>query len=714
MSSATHNSPPDPRSVRSTLLPRAHPATRSSWLIAASVVTFFAATACDGERTTAPDERRGIARPPDQPNALVVQDQDINQNDTYVLIDAYVQRSATVYLSEPLYDEDNQEIWSVTLSSPVEHIEIEGGYDYYNRLRTNGYGDPPGDPMTQPVNEARTVKAIRSDYTEYDQYGAVLPAEHLDGAPTQSPLAPLGSLQYAQITNGALVDANADPYGPRPSIASIGNGSAASLSPVPLQSGETFKRLDPTTLQVTTPLTSIWPANTNAAANKKAKLTGARKYKLHRDKWVLDEMSVTSEYVTDGATVKTEEKVEYRNVRWHVNPEKDAERLAGRLAHGDGVLPPHRSGEAGLLPIGPHLFMTPEECEQYVQPPPECGGYEPPPPPPPYTGPRQNVVFQHGGFSDQGTWWRMDPWLSSDFHLGTKVRISTNSRDRIANQGEHLLSAVQSSGANSFAFIGHSNGGLVSRYAAQRRPDLTQGVITISSPHGGVHLARQTRSALQSYFASLITSVWGGCSSPQQDAACYIADLLARIAVGTVIDWARDASVPMIQDIVPGSAFLAQLNSQPESFLRVSVEDYSRQRWLFMRMAGDAACTPESNCGGRRAVRYTQRAYNGFTLCWIIASLTGYFQIAYWCSSIAGAMDRVDGGYRRIVSGFQTPQADGSDGVVRNKAQRYPNASFILPINNADSHVGETDSDLVHGQLRNTLLNHFRAPRNQF
>jgi pimeloyl-ACP methyl ester carboxylesterase len=161
-----------------------------------------------------------------------------------------------------------------------------------------------------------------------------------------------------------------------------------------------------------------------------------------------------------------------------------------------------------------------------------------PPPPPPYSGPRQNVVFQHGGFSDAGTWARMDPWLSADFYLGTKVEQTTGSRDRIATQGDRLLSAVQATGQNGFVFIGHSNGGLVSRYAAQRRPDLARGVVTISTPHGGVHLARQSRLALRNYLTNLIYGVTFGCNAPNDDPGCFLGYFLLQQSLDAATAWA--------------------------------------------------------------------------------------------------------------------------------------------------------------------------------
>jgi hypothetical protein len=165
----------------------------------------------------------------------------------------------------------------------------------------------------------------------------------------------------------------------------------------------------------------------------------------------------------------------------------------------------------------------------------------------------------------------------------------------------------------------------------------------------------------------------------------------------------------MAQDVLPGSPFLNNMNSAAEPFTRASIEDYTPQRWLLVRLASDAFCNPEASCGGRHNVDATRYVYSGFVACWISASIYGYYEAAYWCGNIAGSMDAVDYGFRRLASG-----TEGSDGVVRNSAQRYPNPTRILPINGADSHVGETESDKVRAQLRTTLDVDFRALRNQY
>lgn len=657
------------------------------------------------------------ATPAAGPRAIVQPvDGEINPYDTYVLADEAITRQTTVTLAEPVYDPVTDQMQTtLTLTSPTEYARVEGGYDYYSRMRVNNYGQNGLDPYTQLANQARTVKAIRSAYTEYDASGQALPAEMLDGAPASNPMASLGDLTYAQITNGFLVDANADPSGPRYSR-SAADGAGGQSAPGAALGAERVERPDPATLRVTAPLFAA--AGGQGRGGERAETR--RQYKKRDGKWVLEEVAVVVEASTPEGTIRHEQVRRLSNVRWYENKEKDEERRRGREAAAAAVPAPALRTAIGAVlpsravrPTGPQRMMMP--CDQYLDPPPECGGgYEPPPPPPPpppYTGPVQNVVFQHGIFSNAGTWDRMDPWLSSDFRLGneadgTKIKRSLNSTSRLTNQTDDLLGSMAASGHQDFALIGHSQGGLIARAAAQRRPDLAEGVVTISSPHQGALLARNSKTAISNLLNGLLNRLYNGCGSAYDDPGCFVAVYLAQQAVPTVVNWGADQAVPVNIDLQPNNEFVRTLNNTPEAFTRVGIENYADKRWVLSRLAGDAFCNPEAACGGRRAVAYTRWAYSGFNTCWIVGSFLGYWREAYWCAYIAGSMNAVDSGWDRL-----TAPGQGSDGIVQGNSQVYPNATRRLAVNGADSHVGETGSDKVREPLRRTLFENFGAPR---
>jgi pimeloyl-ACP methyl ester carboxylesterase len=140
----------------------------------------------------------------------------------------------------------------------------------------------------------------------------------------------------------------------------------------------------------------------------------------------------------------------------------------------------------------------------------------------------QNVVFQHGFISSGKTWDRMRGWLNPLFEFGRETVPSLPSTDRLASQGTDLVNLL-SGAQNDSVLIGHSNGGLISRDVAQRRPDLATGVLTMDTPHQGVLLDLTGRAALAGGLSEGINSLasLAGCTSPGDNAACALAAFLA-------------------------------------------------------------------------------------------------------------------------------------------------------------------------------------------
>jgi pimeloyl-ACP methyl ester carboxylesterase len=315
--------------------------------------------------------------------------------------------------------------------------------------------------------------------------------------------------------------------------------------------------------------------------------------------------------------------------------------------------------------------------------------------------PAENVVFQHGGFSNGGTWALMDPWLSATFNFGgTKLVPSLNSTDRLDAQATDLIGRMSVTGQTNFVMIGHSNGGLLSRAVAQRRPDLVKGVVAVSSPHDGVLLARNGKAALNRFLTERSNALYAGCMRPVGDAACWLAWFFTNYSIPRVVDWSIDATAPMINDVQPrgASAFLNQLNATPEGFPRAGVEDWSKKRFILARLGGDALCGPTNRgCGGRTLARYALWTYDGFRVCQIYASLTLRLSTARWCGNIAHSMDVIDGAYDRVSA-----PGEASDGIVQGTSQTYPRTARYI-VQDADSHPGETKSDRTKGSISDAL-----------
>jgi pimeloyl-ACP methyl ester carboxylesterase len=634
-------------------------------------------------------------------SVIAIQDPNIDPNDTYITMDQQVSSTTTVTLNEPVYDASTgQPTSNVTLSGPSENLSVEAGYNTSDQVLVNTYRAPDGvDGETSVANEVKAIKSVANSYTQYDAYGSVVSSTTPDGAVGTSPLSVLGNLTGVSITQGVLVsDASADPSTPRPALK--------------LPAGARVEFPSRGVMRVTTPMFGAAPGLAAAGqptpgANGKGTLT--RQYHRQADKWVLDEIQMVAEATTEHARFVNTHTTRISNVRWHENRGADAHRrnVAPAEPRAAAAKPAgfEARGLAASCPIpvynrgrgGPRMYCDDGGGGGYD----DGGGYTPPPPP---AG--SNVVFQHGIFSDAGTWARMDPWLSGQFYFNTKLVPSLSSTSRLYDQATDLIGRIAATGQNNFVLVGHSQGGLISRSAAQRRTDLVRGVVTIGTPHQGALLARNGRTALANYLNGQINRLAFGCYSPYQDAGCYIAYFLGNYAVNTALRFAIDAAVPAQVDLQPGNAFVSGLNSTAEYFTRVGIQSYANKRFILARLGGDAFCNPESACGGRAWASYTQWAYNGFVSCTVIAGLLGYWNTAYWCHFIYGRMDDIDRGWDQLTAPGQT-----SDGIVQGPSQVYPNANSQYPINSGDSHVGETKSDKTRDRLVTTLSADFAVPR---
>lgn len=279
-------------------------------------------------------------------------------------------------------------------------------------------------------------------------------------------------------------------------------------------------------------------------------------------------------------------------------------------------------------------------------------------------------------------------------------------------QASVLNGSMLATGAANFLMIGHSNGGLISRRVGQNGSgaagSLVTGVVTIGSPHQGVPLAHNSRQIvneqLTSHLRRVIDRIGGSCG--RQEFA-WICEKLKEVLLGLipkVTDFAFDAAVPMTRDVRPGSAFLADLNTEPEGFRRYSIEVHSGG-WKFMRMFGDFICDPGQNCDGQSLANASKSAYAGVKAC------GGWFGrlinrgIADKCHSVRLAMRGLNHRYNSLTMGRDRD----SDGLVPSASQRYPGVleeNRRVYLNARVSHVGELKSETVRNYLFDLMDRH--------
>lgn len=632
---------------------------------------------------------------------------DIDQGDTHFSMQATAYNSSSVTLEEPVYDAATGQLThTLTFAAPAEELYIESGYDAYDRVRLNHFrGNDGTDPEVGITEGSYTLKATGSSFTQYDASGQPIPVEIPPDAVSFSPLTEIGSLENVSITSGVIIDeASTDPNAPRPTSV------ASAEDPLRRENGAHRVDRGENLLVVTT----FFPEGSSGeAASISAQGAGGedgghgkmvRTFRKHGNKYVLEEVDVTAETRTPEARFQTRQTLRVRKVKWYENKDEDGKRKAKR--EGSGARVPEAPGAfAARTPVTTTVISPPERCPEDSY---ECN--PPPDPEPVPTTPGQNIVFQHGIFSGPDTWDRMDPWLSSEFRFGTKRKPDTGSQSGLSVQAGRLKADVDATGQSSFLFVGHSQGGLISRDVAQRygaegRLDMVKGVVTIGTPHQGANLARNGKSAIDRAFRSHAGRLFGSCVSKYMSVSCWIGDQIIGQVIPVITQYTLDQTVPASSDLRPGSPYTAQLNAGYEPFQRVGIQSYSNKRFVWMRLMADYMNNPEDAFGGRNVARYTQWAYDGLWACGVVSIFVLRPNWAAFCISRARALDDTDRFWDRL-----TAPGDRSDGIVQGTSQVYPAATRQYPISKGDSHVGENKSDKTKGSLSLAFREMFGVP----
>lgn len=322
-----------------------------------------------------------------------------------------------------------------------------------------------------------------------------------------------------------------------------------------------------------------------------------------------------------------------------------------------------------------------------------------------------NVVIQHGymdwacsysRFSEyEGTGiraGRVDQAIYDNFYFDQKIVTTLDSHAAYDDQATQLISRLDAhrSPGSSFLMVGFSNGGIVSRRVGQHRPDLVRGVISVSTPHRGVPVMKTARTAVGALLRNALVGLDVSCQIRRHD-GCNQRDRMLGIFSGPSPYGVDDLS-PVSGQMVPNSAFQGYLNSQPENFRRVGIQQHTRQKWQSYRVIADLSCPgPELNCGGRKTVRSVDRVYKGLVGTSILSGIVSFVfppvaiitgPVAYATGAAAAVIYGVDKAWDMVTSGWQ-----GSDGVVPNSSQSYPGAEHQEVVRDADSHDAAKKSD---------------------
>lgn len=615
----------------------------------------------------------------------------INSNDTWVTYDAYRDQSVSVYSDQPMYDARTEQYSNTfAASTPAQVLHAEAGYDYNGTLRYNEYRQVSSDdPTDTPIDPTTRIQVIGSDVIVHDNTGAVTTAA--DAGVTESLTEEMGSLDGAQVTESVVLDHE-------PVDGTVRYSKSGSSSPAPqvraIRIGSGRTRVETTTVEVHA------IALRNAAvprASQKSKVS--RTYRKNGAKWVLEEIEVLNEVETDKGRLENRQTTRLRNVRWHENKGKDEERRVRRNRVATGAPGPSTQPRANTASCVIDEHGNPcqpvDECtyDNPCEPPPGggtssgtdyCAGSDP-------SGP--NVIFQHGIFATGQTWSDLPERLNKNLRLGCRFRPNLDSNERLAEQAGALVDSIRQYNRGPMLLIGHSQGGLISRYVAQRNPDLVSGVVTLGTPHRGAQIVNTSRVVLGPVMTIPGILVYGGCSSPRGPRCAAGAALVGGVPI--LATFGIDAASPAFIDLKPGSNFQQQLNSAVEPFPRAGIISQPSRLFVEWRLIFEypPSAAPDN---GRKGVTFAKWSTGFMTACGVIGWFIGRGDAAANCARGAAGMIAADLLWNGLVAGFGK-----SDGVVPASSQRYPNTDRQFTMrDNPPSHTGESDSRETEEAMR--------------
>ncbi len=580
----------------------------------------------------------------------------INSADTYVAMDVTLTTGGTVNLPTALYNPTTKTTSSAfSFAPPARTFHLEAGYDTSGGLVMNLW------PTGAAASAISCIRFAGGQVTVFDSKG--LPMSFISPSASLSALQPFTSLlgsNPGRSVLSSLVVSNIQNYA---------TGLNAKLT---------------TSTSPTADFVSV-PVQQGGSNNWTYVPSGSM--------WVATQV-VFSPTVSSGTVNRT---LQFANMVWFDNATNDSARAA--KGYTSQPAPAHTiTAPSGLT------AASSASCITTVG---QLGG-------------TQNVLFQHGILSNSCTWTRMVNWLNQDFRFGTEVVPTLSSKDALSSQGTALINEIKSVGGTNYLLLGHSQGGLISRYAGQyfqsNPPNLVFGVGTVDTPHQGALLALNAATGIYNGVQYVASLLWDaiGCATPFDNPGCFVAALIFVAAPGLSV-WGVDQAVPAMFDLIPGSPFLAQLNSQVENFLRAGIVSNTPQRWNETRIAANFVfgCNPEDNCGERSIALDTEIFYDVVQVLFYIAEFDCFLgdqdacDVGYYFALILYYMDVADSFWNTLVS----IPPDGSDAIVQSSSQNYPSSSAAqYSINSADSHTGATRSDHVRASLDAALSQTFHVP----
>jgi hypothetical protein len=658
----------------------------------------------------------------------------IDPNNSWVSGDVTITTSATNIMSSPIYDEATGLMQTNFTTSANENLHVDAGYGFSGQTIVNTSFTDPVDPATSPSTQVTDAGLNADVLTESNNQSQQIQDVSASDASAETPMHIVGSTQNGDVTAGAVVDlvdtttvqsstmTEASTGGYRAMLANAAaKAERGSPQKIVLSSGElTVALVRSNTLQITDDTNSGVSTTDNNASSKHFSL-----YNKVGHRWLLSEIHTEVDAQDAKRKIHEEHVMRWKHLRFFRNREADAARRAARpTTEWIPVQPSNGTVSATMVVCG-------DECNgggTYVSGPSPIG------PTPPCSrdvvtnvnsSASINLLYQHGILSDATTWCgmpSMDNYLRSRFIVGNEIRHSLVSTDYYENQASALTALVRNDAVaypGPYAFIGHSNGGIVSRAAGQtlyNQGNYVRGVVTVSSPQDGAALAKVGKTLLIAALSIPLLESKIACSLVGH-IVCTVAKALhgqGPNGLTTILDPLINQTGAVLNEMTPHNPYYTNLNAGSEPFARAAVINQAWDKWTAWRIYGDWTCqVMYSECDGRHVVATVDKTYHRYLKCAVIGGIFSFFipgagSVAAACALSATSLKSWDLIYKRLSVGN-----DHGDGVVAVHSQRYPNldegGQFLVL--DSFSHLGETRSNTQTGPAIAAALNgRFGAP----
>jgi len=345
-------------------------------------------------------------------SAQLSQNSGINASDTYAIFDITFQGQATSNLDQAIYNPTNNSTSSILNLSPnARHFHVEIGYDTSDQLVLNMYStDPTTDPTQSPYGDISKIQMRDGKLTVFDENGNPYPISLPNNAPLPMPLTFLGSIPGSSVLNYLVI--------------SNPSSTASAMNASVQYSGWTTPSSNTIQSYAVPAGSQVQMAYISKSYSSDISGTTTMAYEQFVGGWALTQASQSISFSNTQGNLSAQ----FSNLQWYDNSTGDSRR-AGKAT--TPAPAPMLSAATDPVPPLPAAATNTPNLDLI-----SLGA-----------GPT-SLLYQHGIFSNEDTWKRLDcpastplcttSWLRSDFGFNAIAKPNLTSTDYLTSQANSV------------------------------------------------------------------------------------------------------------------------------------------------------------------------------------------------------------------------------------------------------------------------------------